>query len=135
MNFDDMFPSNYVKASDLGGKPCNVKIAGLSMERMGDGEMKPVVSFIGAGKPLVLNKTNGQTLKDLYGPNTGEWRGKPIQLYPTFTEFGGKRVECIRMRAPQLQAVQTAVEAAAPLDDVPARVTESFDEIDDEIPF
>jgi hypothetical protein len=128
MHFDEMFPGAYVKASDLGGKPCNVKIAGLAMEKMGDGEMKPVVNFIGASKPLVLNKTNGQTLKELYGPNTAEWRGKPIQLYPTFTEFGGKRVECVRMRA--LEVVATAVvEAQAPLGG------ESFHELDDEIPF
>jgi len=132
MNFDDMFPSKYAKVSDLGGRPRNARIAGLTMEKMGNGEMKPVVNFMGSSKALVLNKTNGSVLRELYGANTADWRGKTIQLFPTTTEFGGKRVECIRLRAPQFDAEPQAV---------PAHVTgvtgeaEQFAELDDEIPF
>jgi hypothetical protein len=135
MDFDGLFPSKYVKASDLGGQPRNARIAGLSMEKMGDGEMKPVINFIGATKGLVLNKTNGSVIKELYGPNTGDWRGKTIQLFPSITEFAGKRVDCIRVRAPVIAA------AAAVAMHAPAHITEPtgeperFDDLDDEIPF
>jgi hypothetical protein len=124
MNFDEMFPSKYVKASDLGGRTLNAKIAGLAMEKMGDGEMKPVVHFIGASKGLVLNKTNGSALKEIYGSNTADWRGKPVQLFPTFTEYAGKRVECIRLRVPLPAGVAE-----------PAGEPGNLDDLDDRIPF
>jgi hypothetical protein len=48
--------------------------------------------------PLLLNKTNAQTIAQLYGNNPGQWAGKLITLYPTTTSVGGAEKECIRVR-------------------------------------
>jgi hypothetical protein len=144
MNIDAMFPSNYVKASDLAGKPRTLRISGTETEKMGDGEMKPVLYFGNATKGLVLNKTNANVLKDIYGSDTDSWINKPIQLFATHTEFQGKRVECIRLRAtPQEEkrVVREAAAAAVAMAAPPAHVTapsgepEQFADLDDEIPF
>lgn len=59
---------------------------------------KPIVTFAGESKKLALNKTNGKTIAALYGKDTDRWVGELITIYPTTTEFGGKTVDCIRVR-------------------------------------
>ena len=54
-----------------------------------------------------------------------DWKGKLIELYPDRTGFGGKMVDCLRVRAPQ------GVTKPAPL---PAPVV-SAQEDEDIVPF
>ena len=68
MNISEAFPSNYVKAADLNGKPRPLTIRTCVMEELGQGSgkaMKPVLYLNGAQKGLVLNKTNGKTIQQL----------------------------------------------------------------------
>jgi hypothetical protein len=127
MNIDDLFPSKYVKASDLAGAALTLHIASVRTDLMNDGTPKAVLYFTN-GKPLVLNVTNKNCIKSLYGADTTAWQGKPIQLVATTTEFAGKVVDCIRLRPPPLpQAAQlTAVGPQQPQQGnagVPAHVT------------
>ena len=98
MNINDAFPSNYLKASDLMGKEVEVTIASLEITEMADGEKKPIVSFEGKSKALVLNKTNANTITDEFGPETDSWMGRAITLYPAEVDFQGRRVPAIRLR-------------------------------------
>jgi hypothetical protein len=137
MNIDALFPSKYIKASDLDGDPLTLRIAGIETEKMNDGEMKPVLYFSNATKGLVLNKTNANTIKALYGSDTSSWTGKAIQLIATTTEFSGKIVDCIRLRPPA-QARSQAIkmnEVIPPHVVDPTGEPESFDDLDDTIPF
>lgn len=59
---------------------------------------KPHVKFVGRKKRLALNKTNGKTVKRLYGKETNDWVGKWVTLYATTTEFDGEQRDCIRIR-------------------------------------
>src|SRR5678816_1953418 len=59
---------------------------------------KPHVKFVGVPKRLALNKTNGKTIKRLYGKETNDWVGKWVTLYSTTTEFDGEQRDCIRIR-------------------------------------
>ncbi len=96
------FPSKYLKAQDLPG-PTPVTIDEVRLEVVGtDGEdPKPVVYFQGAKKGLVLNVTNANTIVDICGSSESEdWKGQKIVLYRTKTDFGGKRVDCIRIEDP-----------------------------------
>jgi hypothetical protein len=129
MNFDAMFPSNYARASDLNG-PRTLQIAGIETEKMGDGEMKPVLYFVHATKGLVLNKTNGTVLKELYGSDTDNWIGKPITLIAATTDFQGKVVDCIRLRPPKSAVASAAAEAV-----VKANEPFAGADLDDEIPW
>ncbi|HEY2979923.1 MAG TPA: hypothetical protein VGJ22_01975 [Anaerolineales bacterium] len=99
-NINDVFPSNYLKASELKGSQVVVTIDRVEFEAVGrDKEMKAVLHFAGKTKGLVLNKTNARKITEITGSAlTEEWRGSAIVLYPTETEFGGETVECIRIR-------------------------------------
>ena len=98
MKMNDMYPSSssFLKADDLKGKKIKLTIDSVRMEQMDD-RMKPVVSFKGTDRELVLNKTNGTTIAAMYGDDTDDWTGKEIKLYPTIVDFGGKSVPAIRV--------------------------------------
>ena len=101
MKISAAFPSNYVKASDLNGKPCPLTIRTCVLEELGQGndkEKKPVLYFNKAQKGLVLNKTNANVIADAYGDDTANWEGKAVEVYPTEVEFKGKLVDGIRLR-------------------------------------
>ena len=124
MNIDNAFPSNYLKASDLGDAQPVVTIDRIEVEAVGrDKEMKPVIYFKGKEKGFVLNKTNGRKIAELTGSkDTDDWSGCRIKIYATETEFGGETVECIRVKA-------ASAEKPKP------KAVETEDVIDDPIPF
>lgn len=97
MRIGEAFPSNYIRAADLQGRDVLVTMADVKMEDIGS-DHKPVLYFKGKEKGLVLNKTNGAMISELYGDDTDAWFGKPIGLYPTKTDFQGKRVDAIRVK-------------------------------------
>jgi SpoIID/LytB domain protein len=96
MNINAAFPSTYLKAADLQGKRVVVGIDRVSIEEVG-GEHKPVVYFIGKDRGLILNKTNGNIIAEMYGPETDDWHAQKITLYPARVEFQGKIVDAIRV--------------------------------------
>lgn len=100
-NIDNVFPSNYLKASDLGESQPVVTIDRMEIEAIGrNKEMKPVLYFQGKQKGLVLNKTNAAKIAQLTGSkDTDDWIGCQIRLYATEVEFGGEAVEAIRVKA------------------------------------
>jgi hypothetical protein len=100
MNANEMFPSKYIKASDLGEHKPTVIIQDVQIEELGSGEdkdRKPVIYFEGKEKGLVCNKTNWNTLIDLYGPDTDNWLKKPIKIYATEVAFQGKMTLAVRI--------------------------------------
>jgi hypothetical protein len=116
------FAGNYLKAEDLGGKEVTVRIRDVEIKMFsGDkGDEKKVVLLLqGTDRCVVCNKTNRETVRDLYGDDTDDWIGKRIVLYPSRVEFGGKRVWAIRIQEynpdePRMGAPPAAVPAVAP---------------------
>ena len=102
MNIDEAFPSKYISAADLQGREVVVRIARVTVEQLGRNndpkDNKPVLYFEGKQKGLALNKTNANTVKDVYGKETDNWIGKTIMLVQAWTDYAGKQVECIRVR-------------------------------------
>jgi hypothetical protein len=97
MNINGAFPSSYLKAADLQGRRVTVAIDKVVMEDIG-GEHKPVVKFQGKDRGIVLNKTNASMIAEIAGSEeTDDWHGVKVTLYPTKTDFQGKRVDCIRV--------------------------------------
>ena len=117
MNIDEAYPSKYIKESDLQGQSRVLTIARVSVESLdqSSGETKPVVYFQGAQKGLVLNVTNKNVFVLLYGKETDNWTGRPIELYPSQTDFRGEVVACIRCRAPHAVGALGVAPVAAPL--------------------
>ena len=96
MNIKDIYRSTYMKADDLSGRTAKHTISGCTAEKVGE-EEKLVLAFSDNDRPLVLNKTNANSLAELYGPETSEWEGKAIKLVPSTTSYQGKMVKCIRI--------------------------------------
>ena len=122
MKISAAFPSNYIKAADLAGKPRALQIRTCVPEELGQGndkETKPVLYFQDRQKGLVLNKTNATVIADAYGDDTGGWEGKAVEVYPTQVEFKGKLVDGIRLRIVPEAQPQTQP-AAAPMADDPS---------------
>lgn len=99
----DYFPSKYLRASDLGGKPKIVTIDSVTedlFENEGRKEKKPIVNFAEPDvKGLVCNKTNFLTIASICGDDTNDWRGKKIVIYPELVAFRGKASEAVRVRS------------------------------------
>lgn len=129
-NINDAFPSNYLKASDLGGSSPIVTIDRVEFEPVGrEKEMKAVLYFEGKDKGMVLNKTNAKNISGLVGSfETEDWSGFRIKLYATNVEFQGETVEAIRVKAAG-PANGNGARQSAPPPPPPAGVT------DDDIPF
>jgi hypothetical protein len=129
MKIGDVFPSNYLKASDLNGASVPVTIDHVAVEQVGrEKDARPVLYFVGKSKGVVLNKTNARKVTELAGTDeTDDWAGVQIVLFAAMVEFQGDTVESIRIKAP------TAKKAApAPRRPEPETVVE-IDE--DTIPF
>ena len=139
INVNNVFPSNYVKASDLQGREHTLTIASAAMERMGD-DNRLVIYFTGGKKGLMLNKTNASNIDHMYGPDTDAWIGKTITLFPAWVDFQGKTVEAVRVKPVAMansQQHQQAANAQAPLGAPPssAPARNAAADLDDTIPF
>jgi hypothetical protein len=133
MKRDEVFPSKYLKAADLKGKPLVVTIEAADLEHLkngkGEEQGKTVLSFVGVRKTLPLNMTNWDAVAAICGDDTADWPGKKIELYPTKTPLRGEIVDCIRVRETAQRQLPTAKPKAAPPKPPLA------DDLDDAIPF
>ena len=113
MNRNDLFPSKYFKAADLGGKPITLVIKTASVEPMknmqGGTDDKLVLGFVNQAKSLVVNRTNYDAIADLHGDETDGWPGKRVELYPSKASVGGRSVDCVRVRAPIGDAMNDSI--------------------------
>ena len=105
MKRDEVFPSKYLKCSDLNGQPCTVEIDHGAYETLkgtdGKDTQKMVLYFKNAKKALPLNATNYDSIAAIVdNDDTESWPGYKIELYPDKTRMGGKPVDCVRIREP-----------------------------------
>jgi hypothetical protein len=111
-HFELLYPSDYVKAADLGGKDLTVTIDRVEWDdipQAGKREKsrKPVVILKSAdggkvlGKKLAMGKTIARQIVEVTGEkDAGKWGGKKITLHGTTCRgVEGKQVECVRVRA------------------------------------
>lgn len=105
MNVSEMFESKYLKKEDLKG-PVVAIISNVTMEMLKDQsgvQKKKGILHLAGGqlKPIILNVGNTKTLTNLYGTETNNWLGKPIEIYVNpAVEMGGQMVGGLRLRPP-----------------------------------
>lgn len=115
-SINEAFPSKYLSAADLQGRPARVTINEVVMESIGQGAQasnKPVLYFAGKQKGLVMNKTNARMIASQCGDEMNDWIGTEIELFAIWTEFQGQPVEAIRVRFPPRAAGMNRQQAAA----------------------
>lgn len=128
MKVSEAFPSKYLSAADLNGGTARVVMQHVEIEKLGE-DTKPVLYFKGKTKGLALNKTNSKTIADTYGDEMDDWTGHELILFPIMTDFQGKSVEAIRVRAPQPKDNKPVARPAS------ADMQRPAADMNDEIPF
>ena len=115
-DINGLFPSKWIKSPDLGNRRVTLKMSHVKVEEVGQKKDKlPVLYFLGATKGLVLNVTNATMIAEIAGTGeTDDWHGRPITLYVTKVEFGGKRVDGIRVDYPDKPAAPPTQPRPAP---------------------
>lgn len=101
MNVNDLFPSKYLKAHDLGGKAFTLTIRAATLEELGYGaekERKLALAFDGATKLMLLNRTNAMIIASMYGPETNGWIGKAITAYSARIKAFGQWHDALRIK-------------------------------------
>ncbi len=130
MKRDDIFPSKYLKGSDLNGQPKVVTIERVERQKLkgldGNEQEKAVIFFRGAKKALPLNRTNYDAVSGIVGnDDTDEWIGHLIELYSQKEPVAGTLKDCVRIRAPSQATPRKPTATKSP----PA------EGLDDDIPF
>lgn len=137
-NINDVFPSKYLKTSDLGGIEPVVTIERVEWEPVGrDREMKAVVYFAGKKKAIVLNKTMANKLTEITGSAmTEEWAGHKVKLFAAEATFGGDTYDVVRIKAAPKAAKVNGKAKPAIVAPPPVELPDDFNEVnEDEIPF
>src|SRR5262249_26633317 len=82
MRTRDLYPSKFLQSADAKAKQIVATISSLEVELVGQGQdqkKKPVLHLEGQ-KPMVLNRTNCETLEDAFG-DSNDWPGHKIKIY------------------------------------------------------
>jgi hypothetical protein len=137
----DIYSSPYATAAELVpiGQRRSAIIHAVAQENVGPNrDPKLVLSLVGPnGRPwpkgVVLNKTNALHLKLVYGNDSDDWLGKPIEIWSENVSFQGRIVPGIRLAPkPQQPAVLASNGQGNPA--IPP-ATDAGPALDDEIPF
>jgi hypothetical protein len=97
MRASDAFPSKYLKSSDVKSKQQIATISSLETEEVGqDKKEKPVLHFENGVKPMVVNRTNFETLEEAFG-DSDDWPGHKVKIFCARTSYQGKKTDGIRV--------------------------------------
>lgn len=113
MDFDLLYPGRFLKSAQFSGRDVTLTIKAVRTEELeGDKgkQVKPIVSFVERPLELVLNRTNGLSIRAMFGRETNDWIGKRVTLYPEkyHDNTTGEDTTCIRVRgSPDLKAAVT----------------------------
>lgn len=101
VEFDELYPNRFLKAGTLRGKPATLTIVDVDLEALpqdnGKDRTRGILSFAETEKQLVLNKTNGECLRAMFGKRVPDWLNRKITIVPSTDRFGSKTVDCIRV--------------------------------------
>ena len=84
--YDDLYAGRFLKAGNFNGKPVTLTIKGFMREELegDDGKkVKAVLSFEETEMQLVTCKTNGYSIKCMFGDKLSDWIGKRVTLFPS----------------------------------------------------
>lgn len=113
MTVSEAFPGNFLEAADLPhGKSITVEITNVAnpgTEKAADKRVipRPILTFKGKKKRLILNKTNAKRIQQTLGlRDMDKWVGQQIQLISTTCKFqGDPNYPCIRVPEPKVSEI------------------------------
>ena len=108
-DYDELFPGRFLKSVEFKGRAVTLTIATVETEKLPErqknkprpGEKpkpvyktKGIIGFKETDRTMVLNRTNGECFKAMFGRRTADWIGKRVTLYPAPYED----TTCIRVK-------------------------------------
>ncbi len=139
MKLSEAYPSNFLKADDLGGRDITVTIESVDLEDIGQGadkEQKLVLGFTGKSKKLVCNRTNAHAISEvLKSDETSDWIGQRIILTARDVDFQGRTTLAIRVSLKKPLSTQAKEAAAKPAPPPEPADQDGFDPDADTVPF
>lgn len=113
IDYDELFPNRFLKAGLFAARPLTLAIAAVDTEELpaddGGVKIKGVVTFAGTDKQLILNRTNAETIRAMFGRTLADWVGKRITFASEKDKLKGKEVDAIRIvGSPDLSAAFVA---------------------------
>lgn len=95
--YDELFPGRFLKAGLLKGQKVTLTISDVDLEGLegedGKKQQKAILSFKERPMQLVMCKTNGICIKNMFGPTLANWLGKRVTLFES--QWNGE--PCIRI--------------------------------------
>lgn len=85
VDYEDLYPGRFIKATDLKGKKVTVTIADVNIEELeGEGgkKVKATLAFRESEKQHVMCKTNGICIRAMFGRVLADWIDKRITIFP-----------------------------------------------------
>ena len=117
MDYGLGFLGEYITAAELVGKTPTLTIGKVTLEKVeslkgdedGAGKMKDKIviyfSESKSGRGWLLNRTNAEALKELWGRETNDWLGHKVTLFVQSVRVGKKMEPGIRVKgSPELTA-------------------------------
>lgn len=99
-----LHPSRFLKSAEFLGKDVTYTVASIHLEALesedGKTKTKGLMSFKETSKLLVINRTNSDCFKGMFGRETDNWVGKRVTLYPApfFDNFTKEHTTAVRVR-------------------------------------
>lgn len=110
-----LHPSRFLKAAEFKGKDVTYTVRAVELEELesddGKKKTKGIMSFVETGKQLVINRTNSDCFKAMFGRETDNWVGKRVTLWgaPYFDSFTKENIVAVRVRgSPDIAAPVSA---------------------------
>lgn len=86
VDYDQLYPGRFLKAGELLGKKVTLTIADVDLEDLvgedGKPKAKAILSFRETPKMLVMCKTNGLCIREMFGKELANWIGKRVTIFP-----------------------------------------------------
>lgn len=112
-DYDQLYPGRFLKSGEFENKDVTLTITDVDLEELEDRKGKrdkAILTFAETKKQLVLNKTNGECLKGLFGRAVRAWIGKRVTFFPQTVEAFGAPTLAIRVRgSPDIAADMSIV--------------------------
>lgn len=84
--YDGLYPGRFLKAGLFEGKQVTLTIKDANLEELegDDGKkVKAILSFVETEMQLVTCKTNGFSIKSMFGDKLSNWTGKRVTFFPS----------------------------------------------------
>lgn len=110
MDYETLFPGRFIKSADFKGKDVTLTILAIRAEDIED-KPKAIMTFENTKKAMVLNRTNAEALKLMFGRDTDGWIGHKVTFFPATIKdpFSDEMITAIRVRgSPELTKTASA---------------------------